>query len=485
MKFLTSLLMGAVFAGFSGCAAGPDYETPSAELSSRWSSAPDRETAEEAIPADQAWWKVFQDEPLDALIERAIRNNRDLRAAVCRVEASRAARNYAAGAYYPSADAFGAYSRSKASPDGTVQTPESPDPINLHSAGFDFGWEIDLFGKIRRSVESAQASYEAAAEDYHDVMVTVLAEVCRNYIDLRTAQARLRYAGENVELQRKTLELTKNLFAAQIVGELDVRQAESNLANTESEIPTLVIEEAAAVYRLAVLLGETPDALPEDLRTGSPLPEVRDDLELGLPADLIRQRPDIRRAERLLAAQTARIGIATAELYPSLRLTGMIGIQSRSLAGMGNIHNNMWSFGPSLDWNAFDGNRIRSAIQIEKALTQEQLAHWEHTVLRAVEEVNNAVLAYEQEKKRKQSLDVSVASLKRSVELVDIQYRSGLTNFQNVLVTQRALSNQQDRLAASEGAALQSLVRIYKGFGSGWQRQTEPDSSDAEQPETE
>lgn len=466
MRLIAVFIVGLVC--LSGCVVGPDYIPISKEMPSVWNQ-PLSAGMESDPNMPVRWWEIFSDADLNRLIETAAAKNRDVKAAFSRLEASRALRDYTTGQYYPSVDATGSYTRYQAGKDGVSQLPDEPDPINLHSGGFDFLWEMDLFGKIRRSVESSEASYQASIEDYRDVMVTLIAEVCRNYIDLRTTQMRIAYARDNIKIQQDTLDLTKSRYESEIAGELDVRQAELNLANTQAEIPSLRIAEASSLNRLAVLLGQMPGTLKEQLGKGKSLSEIKEKIVVGLPADMLRQRPDIRRAERQLAAQTARIGVATAELYPSLQLAGTFEIQSRQLTGLGNIHNKAYSFGPGIQWRLFDANRIKNTIKIEKAGTQELFAQWENTVLLAAEDVENAMLSYRQQGERTVSLDNSVKASLRSLELVESQYKSGLTDFQNVLDTQRTLFGQQDKLAASRGETMKSLVRVYKGFGGGWQ----------------
>jgi multidrug efflux system outer membrane protein len=465
---LVAALAALLIILLSGCMVGRDYIPVSEEMPSAWNQPlSSAMKSEPNLPV--RWWEIFGDAELNHLVELAVANNRDVKAAFSRLEASRALRDYTTGQYYPTVDAAGYYSRSQSSKDGVMQTHDEPDAINLHSGGFDFLWEIDLFGKIRRSVESSEASYQASVEDYRDVMVTLLAEVCRNYVDLRTTQMRIAYAEDNIKIQRDTLNLTKSRYESEIAGELDVRQAELNLANTQAEIPSLRIAETGSRNRLAVLVGQMPGTLEKQLSQSQPLPSIKEKIAVGLPADLLRQRPDIRRAERQLAAQTAQIGVATADLYPSLQLMGTFEIQSRQLTGLGNIHNKAYSFGPGMQWRLFDANRIKNTIKIEEATTRELLAKWENTVLSAVEDVENAMESYVQQGERKTSLDNSVKASLRSLELVESQYKSGLTDFQNVLDTQRTLFGQQDKLAASQGEVLKSLVRIYKGFGGGWQ----------------
>ncbi len=418
-------------------------------------------------PNNGNWWRVFDDPELNVLVELAVKNNPDVRIAVHRVDASRALRDFTMGQYYPTVDAFGSYERSQDSKDGVVQTRKIPKSIDLHSAGLDFVWEIDLFGRIKRSVESSQASYEASIEDYRNVMVTLLSEVCDNYIEYRTTQARIAYARDNVQIQKETLELTRSRYKSELVGELDVRQAEFNLANTQSVIPTLLIAEEAFCNRLAVLQGKMPGELKEELGPYTKLPSISEKVTIGLPADLLRYRPDIRSAERQLAAQTAQIGVATADLYPSLQLTGNFEIQSRRFTGLGNINNRAYVWGPDLRWNIFEGNRIKNNIRIQEATALELLVNWENTVLLAVEDVRNAVTSYVEQTQRRDYLQASVKAALRSVDLVETQYKTGLTDFQNVLDTQRTLFLQQDSLAISEGLVLKNLVQVYKAFGAG------------------
>ncbi len=472
--FLIRTMAWSVLAAFSivlvqGCTVGKDYKSPQMPMPEQWPQEANDVFTAAGEPNYAGWWKVFGDESLNNLITEAIGNNRNIKAAMYRVDASRALRDYAAGKYYPNVDATGSYSRTQISKDGAAQSGTEPDPFNLHSAGVDVLWEIDLFGKIKRSIESSEASYQASIEDYRNVMVILLADVCRNYIDLRTVQAQIVCAMENIDTQRRTLTLVQGRYDTGIAGELDVRQAELNLANTESSVPLLRIAEGEAMNRLAVLLGQMPGTLKDQLSEYKPMLAIQETVTIGLPAELLRQRPDIRRAERQLAAQTAMIGVATADLYPSLQLSGTFEIQSRQLSGLGNIHNKAYSFGPGVRWNLFDGNRIRNTIKIEEAGAQALLADWENTVLSAAEEVQNAKAAYIQQQQRKVSLDNSVKSSQRSVQLVENLYTNGLVDFQNVLDTQRTLFLQQEKLAQNEGAALQALVLFYKSCGGGWQ----------------
>jgi NodT family efflux transporter outer membrane factor (OMF) lipoprotein len=447
----------------AGCMVGPDYVRPDMELPDHWSGVEgSKEVNGEQL---RQWWTAFDDTTLLSLLERADEGSPTLEAAVARVEQSRALRAYAAGEKVPNVDAVADYTRSRYSANTLSAIPGEHD---LYSAGFDASWEIDLFGRVRRSVESAQARLEQSFEDYRDTRLVLYAELARNYIELRTLQARLDYARTNIEIQQKTLELTQNRFDVDLVPALDVSQARLNLSNSESEIPVLRIAEARAINRLAVLTGLTPGALRDELLVSAPLMDLSRIPAGGQPAELLRRRPDIRSAERALAAQTARIGLAEAQRYPSFSLSGTFELQAVNTNSMNDWSSRAFGFGPALRWNIFDGNRLKSLVAVEQARTRELAAAYESAVLRAVEDVENALVSFEQQRYRTESLKLSVEAARDSLEKVETLYRNGLTDFQNVLDVQRSLSLQQDRLAVSEGAALQQAVAIYKALGGGW-----------------
>jgi multidrug efflux system outer membrane protein len=414
----------------------------------------------------QRWWEIFNDPVLSNLIDEAAASNLDLREAVWRIEQSRASVNFVAGRHWPSVLGIGAYNRLRSSENGIIQF-DPGQKTNLHNLGATAAWEIDLFGRVSRSVESSKASFEASIEDYRDVLVSLYAEVAANYVNLKATELRIQYAKGNLETQSKTVQLTNNRLDAGLVPLLDVKQAELNLANTESIIPTLEIIYAQTVNRLAVLLARNPDEIYEMLDTKE-LPDLPGKIIVGLPAELLRQRPDIRKAERELAAQTAKVGIATAELYPVFSLTGSFELQATDLSDMDDMGSRKWGFGPSFRWNLFQGNRVRSNIEIEEAITAQRLASYENTVLLALEEVENSMVAFVQEKMRTAILVRSVEAAQKSVELVQERYVNGLTDFQNVLDMERELFLQQDRLAESQGLANQNIVGIYKALGGGW-----------------
>ena len=453
----------------SGCQVGPDYVRPEYSVPDQWHQKA-VQGLENGSADLQTWWKVFNDPVLENLIQRSSTENLDLQIAYARVMESRAQLGVAAGEYWPGVDAVGAYSRSRPSENGLLSglPVTSSDQLNLHSVGVDSSWEIDVFGRISRSVESAQAFLEASVENYRDVLVSLYSEVAQSYIDMSSVQARIRYAQNNIKLQQNTLTLTRKRREAELVPELDVQQAELVLASTESTIPVLRQSEAQAIHRLSVLLGQSPSFLYNELTTASKIPDVPVDITVGLPTELLRQRPDIRRAERILASQTADIGIATAGLYPAFSLSGTFALEAQQIKEIGEWDSRKWGFGPAMRWNLFDGDRIKSSIKVQEAQAEQAMVNYEQTILLALEEVENTMVAFSEEKQRVEALERSVSAAQKSVELVKTLYEIGLTDFQNVLDMQRALTNQQDQLAESRGRVAKNLVRIYTALGGGW-----------------
>jgi len=451
-----------------GCVTvGPDYVPPETRMPGFWYQQATGGLAEGEDEL-QTWWTSFNDPMLDDLIRRAAEGNVDLKVAAARMQEAYALRGLAAGEFYPDVKAAGAIQRDRVS--------EGVSPImagrgrtdNFYRVGASAGWEVDLWGRIRRSVESADAGIEASIEDYRDVLVLLFAEVAGNYVEARTLQARIRYAETNAELQRGTLQLTRDRFEAGIAPELDVHQAELNLAITESTIPTLHSSLIQAINRLSVLLGEQPGALQAELRDSGDIPDPPRQILVGIPANLLRQRPDIRAAERRLASQTARIGVAVADLYPRFDLFGTIGLEAFDTGDYFDAGNKTWSLGSSLFWSIFDGGRIRSAVRVEEARAEQAFQIYEQTILLALEDVEDAMTAYARELEREESLKRAVTAAEQSVELVDTLYRTGLTDFQNVLDMQRSLAVQQDTLARSEGNVVATIIGIYRALGGGW-----------------
>jgi NodT family efflux transporter outer membrane factor (OMF) lipoprotein len=460
------LLLGCAIA--VGCAVGPDYTPPEPEVPDAWHLELSR-GLDEGQADLRTWWTTLEDPILDGLIERAGAGNIDLRVALARVLEARAVRGVARGQWFPNVDGQGSASTNQV-PENLAQilVPDGTRTFSSYQLGLDASWEIDVFGRIRRSTESADATLMASVEDYRDVLVALYADVAFTYVELRALQQRVAYAVSNVENQTDTLQLTRDRNRAGLAADLDVRQAELNVAETEAVIPFLEAQIAQSIHRLGVLLGQPPDVLYGELEEPVPTPDPSPKLEIGLPADLMRQRPDVRSAERQLAAQTARIGVATADLYPRFSLVGTFALSAVDAAEFFTRGSTRYGLGPTMQWNLFSGGRIRNLISAEDARAQQALARYEQTVLLALEDVENSIAAYDLEITRREALERSVIAAEQSVELVKVLYRTGLTNFQNVLDMERSLFRQQDQFAESEGNVVQNLIRLYRALGGGW-----------------
>jgi len=448
----------------SGCAVGPDYVEPVYELPDAWQNAAAEDVQADA-PVIKQWWTSFEDPMLDSLIVKAEVSNLDLEMAVSRIREARAYHQITGGDYWPQVGANGNAIRTD-TPD--FYFPGGENPATNWEFGLGASWEVDVWGKTRRAREASGAALQSSIEDYRDVQVSLYAEVASAYIDIRTLQMRLDFASANLNSQRETLDIVVAREDAGLVPLLDVSQARSNLANTEAAIPLLEIGLEAAFNRLSILLGQAPGSLDDELKVRISLPNPNTDLVLSLPAELLRRRPDVRRSERNLASQSARIGVATAELYPSFSLGGALVLKAPEFGDLGESAAFGWSFGPEVRWNLFTGGKIRGQIKVEEARTEQLLAAYEKTVLGALAEVENSLVSLRFEEQRRELLRVASDSAQQSVELVHTQYISGLTDFQNYLDSQRVLFKQQDELATSKGKVLTNLINLNRALGGGW-----------------
>jgi NodT family efflux transporter outer membrane factor (OMF) lipoprotein len=341
----------------------------------------------------------------------------------------------------------------------------------LFQVGLDASWELDIFGGTRRSIEAATADLRAAVEDRRDVLITLVGDVGTNYINLRGFQQQIVIARKNLAAQKKTAQITHKRFAAGFIGRLDVANAEAQVATTEAQIPFLESQARAAIYNLGVLLGKEPAVLEKDLAIESPIPPSPPQIPVGLPSDLVRRRPDIRRAEARLHAATARIGVATADLFPRFNLTGSLGISSSDLTRIGNLSTSkFWSFSPSVTWPVFAGGRIYWNIKLQDALQEESFAAYEKTVLTALRDVETALVAYAKEQERRRSLTEAVVSNRQAVDLAMKLYLAGRTDFLNVLTAERNLLVSEDALVQSTRTLATNLVALYKALGGGWEK---------------
>jgi len=469
----------------SGCATvGPDYVPPAETIPGKFNTAlsedqkakltlpeTEKETDEtiaeftkQVTPVMLAeWWNTLEDPLLTQLVEWAIRGNLDLQLAQSRLREERSLRGIARAGLFPTIEGDASLTRQKSSGQSG-----SGNEVDLYSSGFDASWEIDIFGGIRRSIESAQASVEARAEELNDTLVTLVAEVAINYIEVRAFQARLEAAVNNLKSQEETLQIVQDRLDAGLTTRLSLEQAKYNLENTKSEIPTLQTGIEQGKNGLAVLLGEFPGSLAEELEQYKKIPTVSVEVAVGVPADLLRRRPDVRQAERELAAQTAQIGVATADLYPRLFLLGSVGLESLSASSFFTGPAAAFQFGPQIQWQIFNAGRIRQNIKIEGEKQNQALIQYESSVLTAVKDVENALVDFANEQVRRQALLKSTHSAQTAVSLSRELYTAGLTDFIGVLDAERALFTFQDQLAVSEGRVTSNLIRLYKSLGGGW-----------------
>ncbi len=478
------ILISAIFIIFvgllSGCAVGPDYQPPPAvsPVSGTEESAP---AVSPEVPFGepdlQDWWTIFSDPLLDSLIDKAASGNLSLQEAFGRIQQARGLRVVAISGRYPGLAGTGFYRRGQESMDLGLGRTDS-----FYGTTLEASWEIDLWGKITRGIESANAGLEAMVENYRDVMVVLFAEVAYNYVEARTLQQRIKYAQSNIEIQRKSLDITRARFQAEIAPELDVRQAELNLARTESSLPAMKSSLFQAISRIAVLLGESPGELRAEFEQVMPIPASENVVPSALPVNLLQRRPDVRRAERELAYQTARIGVAEADLYPRFDLDGYFGYEGLTDNSYDST-NRIWGVGPRFRWDFFSGGATRGRVQAEESLTLQARARYQETVLQALEEAENALDSFARENERKEKLSLSVEAARQSVELVQVLYKSGLTGFQNVLEMERSLFQQQDELVISAGLVTQNLISFYKALGGGWTPDLELDPAEITHPD--
>ncbi len=463
------LLALAGLALAAACApVGPDYTPPKSEAPPTWHSQL-KDGVSAAHPEARAlarWWVKLGDPTLSALVNQAVAGNLALKQAQARVRQARALRGVSQAGLYPTVDAAGLADIGRTSEyigsagDGSVN--------EYYNAGFDATWEVDIFGGVRRSVEAAQADLEASQANLRDVLVSLVAEVALNYTEARTYQGRLAVASANLKAQEKTYDYISSRHQAGLVNRLALEQARYNLENTRSQIPTLRSGLDASLNRLAVLLGRTPGALHAMMARPEPVPVPPQAIAVGIPAETLRRRPDIRRAERQLAAQTARVGVATADLYPKFRLAGTFGLESINAGDLVKSGSVIWGILPSFSWNLFDAGAIRARIAAQGALREQAMLTYQAAVLGALEEVENALTGYAQEQRRRAALRQAVKAAKEAEGLSQDLFQAGLNNFDSVLDAQRSLLTFQDQLAISDGSVTARLISLYKALGGGW-----------------
>ncbi len=448
---------------------GPDFQTPEAQVPEAWSEQDNELFQKPSKDESVAWWTRFNDPVLDKLILTAYEQNLSLRSAALRIMEARAQLGFVKGQIFPQVQEM----------NGDVMTIGTTGPSdsryhNAASVGFDAGWEMDFWGKFRRGIESADANLLASMADYDDVLVSLTAEVARTYVNIRTLEERIRLAEKNAKIQQDGLQLVMHQFEAGTVTELDVLQAKTLLASTRSTIPNIQATLYAGKHALAVLLGMLPGDIDDLLDTTDKIPTIQSDIAVGIPAELVRRRPDIRRAEMQAAAQSAQIGIARTELFPSFTLFGSLGwsatdIGDNSLGDIFDSNSFSYSFGPAFKWNLLNYGRLKNQVRIQDARLEQLITAYQNTVLGAAREVEDGMTGYVYAKQEAEYLLQAVATSQRSMELAMLQYEEGFVDYQRVLDSTRAMTQNQDQYAQVQGKIVTNVIGLYKALGGGWQ----------------
>ena len=460
----------------AGCKVGPDYHPPAVNAPQRWATG--FAGGETNGAADVAtWWKSFGDDDLNSLIDTAVQSNLTLRVAQARVREARAQKAVISGSLWPSVGSGAGYSRNRYGKNGFPPLSGVPLDFNLYNADFDAAWELDIFGGTRRAVEAANARVGAAEFNERDVLVSLLAEVARNYIAARGYQQRLEIAHENIKAEQDVLDLISNRFDTGLGGQLDIEQARALLKATTSQVPSLETGFDEAVHNLEVLLGEQPGALASPMSAKKNIPLTPPSVPVGLPSELLERRPDVQKAERELAAATAEIGVARADLFPKFSLTGVAGVQSVDAGTFLHYASRYWSAGPSVQWQIFEAGSLVANVHVQNARQEEALNVYQQTILLALKETENALTAYAKEQVRRDSLTESVDADRSALDIAQELYKNGLVDFLRVLSSETSLYAAQDALVQSDQTVSLNLVQLYKALGGGWTNKTKTTAS--------
>ena len=477
----------------AGCTVGPNFKPPAWASPGSWFAgpkepAPPAPSVPVAGPVDPNWWRLFHDPQLTALEQRVAKANLDVRAAAIRVAESRAQLGLARASEFPALNANGSYTRQKASDVGVFAS--APNPLGANGAqgsrtgglrsshlaafdvyqvGFDASWELDLWGRVKRSVESATASVQAATNATRAVLLVSLAEVARDYIQLRGVQTQLHIARDNLGTARQSLQLTQQRAAGGVTTDLDVANAAAQVRSTAATIPPLQQQEAEFINALSLLLGQPPNALRTELAEAKPVPPVPPRVPVGLPSELARRRPDIRQAEAQLHATTADIGVAVANFYPQVTLSASLGLQALQPWRMFELDARNYAAGPGITIPIFQGGQLRSTLHLREAQQEAAAVNYQKTVLSAWHEVDNALTAYQTEQARRAELIRAEVQSRRALAIARSRYQQGVADFLQVLDAERNLLSIQQALASSTTTVSTNLVALYKALGGGWQ----------------
>jgi len=460
LLFLSSLILSA-------CAVGPDYQQPPSKLPDSFANADHAEYSDRDI--EQGWWKLFNDAQLMTLIEQTVNHNYDIQAARANLGQARAMYLEAGLNLLPQVTTHDNYTDTLRSTSSMNNRAYVPRGLHLLNSGFDAYWEVDFFGRVRRNVEATNDEVDAQEATLRDIGVSLIAEAARNYFELRGLQRQLEVAEKNATNQSETLSLTRVKLSNGRGTELDTSRALAQMETTRATIPGLKTAIARNIHRLSVLTGQIPSALTEILSTPQASPKAPDTIQIGNPAQLLKRRPDIRVAERSLAAATARIGVAIGDLFPRVTFVGTIALEGDTLGSMVTPGSDSYSFGPRISWAFLDMGRVYARIKAADARAESSLAQYQQTVLNALEETENALVTYNQERIRRASLATAAQASERANELAHLRYQAGVADFLTVLDTELRLLQDQSELAQSETATATALTAVYKALGGGWE----------------
>jgi len=494
LRLRAPMPIAACILAVAGCTVGPNFVAPTPKLPAHWSPPPPQ--LPDALPADatpastiteqaqvRAWWSEFKDPTLDSLIARALASNLDLRVAMLRIDEARAQRAVTASQLWPNVSVDASYVReriSETTPNGSLLTTAGnlrgpggatvyvPNPYNQFQLNAAASWELDLFGRVRRAVEGADAGVQVSIEDQHAVRLSLLADVAQSYMALRSAQSRLQVAKENLTTLAELLQLTRERRDAGLTTHIDVANALAQERETRADVPAFELQITENIHQLSQLLAEEPEALRAELQPAAPLPPVPAQVPAGLPAEMARRRPDIRQAEASLHEATAQIGIAVADLFPRLTLSGLAGYQTDTAGKLFEWASHFGSLGPTLELPIFDRGRW-STVHLENLRARDAALGYERTVLNALHEVENAIAAYAADQQRRDFLSAAVVQNSDALQLSRLRYEAGVVNFTDVLNAERVLQQNQSLLIDSATAVNTDLVRLYRALGGGWE----------------
>ncbi|WP_205949965.1 efflux transporter outer membrane subunit [Pantoea stewartii] len=469
----------------AGCSVGPDYQAPKPQLPGSYHALDSQERSKpQSSAVDTRWWRNFNDPQLDSLIARAIAGNLSLQQTVLRIAGAREQLSQARGGLFPSLNGSAKVTRQQLGLEGLLKANGVNDqvdstvasqlngltqPVTLYQGSFDASWELDLWGKVRRQIESANAQQQAAIEQRNDALVSLEAEVVRAWLQLRGAQATVNTLQQQIAVADQTWQLTQSQQRNGLAPLTDVENARAQLSSLQAQLPQYQAQTRQAMNGLAVLIGKTPGALDAELQTPKALPALPNAVAVGIPSTLARRRPDIRQAEAKLHAQTAGIGVSVAQLFPSLSLTGQLGVRNTDASYLDDWSSHFYSVGPSLSIPLFQGGRLVSSVKLARAQQASAALDYRQTVLTALQDVENALVSYRADQQRVTALDETTGALQRTFDLASDSYRQGLSTFLEVLDAQRQLAQAEEQATQARMQSGLDLVALYKALGGGWE----------------